>query len=168
LTYSTCPAWRNQGGAPVNARSCKHLRAILGDAYEDARILMKTPNADLGKSGKGKAAAKKKPASKKKKADGDEDDEEDDDDAGGKVKVELLLATKWDLETGTDPKGWWMSEKLDGVRYVLSWLIRPSQDLELIRNDLSSTYWDGTRMLSRLGNPFTPPQWLTDSKLFWL
>ncbi|KIL53783.1 hypothetical protein M378DRAFT_19572 [Amanita muscaria Koide BX008] len=29
---------------------------------------------------------------------------------------QLLLAKKWDLETGLDPTGWWISEKLDGVR----------------------------------------------------
>lgn len=27
----------------------------------------------------------------------------------------VMLAEKWDVEK-TDPKGWWMSEKLDGVR----------------------------------------------------
>lgn len=31
----------------------------------------------------------------------------------------LLLATKWDVDSGIDPTGWWVSEKLDGVRYVL-------------------------------------------------
>ncbi|EGD73440.1 DNA ligase [Salpingoeca rosetta] len=35
--YCTCPAWRNQS-APVNARTCKHLCAYLGDAFEKARV----------------------------------------------------------------------------------------------------------------------------------
>ena len=51
----------------------------------------------------------------------DEDEEDEDDEApsGGKKKApELLLANKWDLEKGTDPTGWWISEKLDGVRYA--------------------------------------------------
>jgi len=52
----------------------------------------------------------------------------------------LLLANKWDIETGPDPTGWWISEKLDGVR----------------------TYYDGKRMISRLGNPFTPPDWFLE------
>jgi len=26
------------------------------------------------------------------------------------------LANKWDLDLGPDPSGWWISEKLDGVR----------------------------------------------------
>src|SRR5262249_43833356 len=32
-----CPAWRNQG-APIERRTCKHLRALRGDATEDARV----------------------------------------------------------------------------------------------------------------------------------
>jgi DNA ligase-1 len=47
----------------------------------------------------------------------------------------LLLAESWD--GALDLKGWWMSEKLDGVR----------------------AYWDGTRFLSRLGNPLLAPDW---------
>ncbi|KAM6496364.1 hypothetical protein JOM56_009070 [Amanita muscaria] len=50
---------------------------------------------------------------------------------------QLLLAKKWDLETGLDPTGWWISEKLDGVR----------------------TFFDGQSFYSRLGNPFTAPRW---------
>jgi DNA ligase 1 len=47
----------------------------------------------------------------------------------------LLLAETWDCVT--DPKGWWLSEKLDGVR----------------------AYWDGKQFLSRLGNLFHAPEW---------
>ena len=36
--------------------------------------------------------------------------------ATGKSVPGLLLAVKWDLEKGSDPTGWWVSEKLDGVR----------------------------------------------------
>jgi len=47
----------------------------------------------------------------------------------------VLLAQTWD---GTqDPKGWWISEKLDGVR----------------------AYWDGKQFLSRLGNVYHAPDW---------
>lgn len=45
----------------------------------------------------------------------------------------VLLAHKW--ETDVDVTGWWLSEKLDGVR----------------------AYWDGKQFLSRLGNRFYPP-----------
>lgn len=49
----------------------------------------------------------------------------------------LLLAHAWDNEQ--DLTGWWISEKLDGVR----------------------AYWTGDRFLSRQGNPFFAPQWFT-------
>jgi DNA ligase-1 len=47
----------------------------------------------------------------------------------------LLLAERWDRLT--DLSGWWMSEKLDGVR----------------------AYWDGSQFLSRLGNLIHAPDW---------
>ncbi|MBO0696781.1 MAG: DNA ligase [Zavarzinella sp.] len=50
----------------------------------------------------------------------------------------LLLAETWD--TATDLTGWWMSEKLDGVR----------------------AYWDGKQLISRLGNLFHAPDWFLD------
>lgn len=46
----------------------------------------------------------------------------------------LMLATKWD--DALDPAGWWMSEKYDGVH----------------------GYWDGTRMLTRQGEPIAIPE----------
>jgi hypothetical protein len=39
-----------------------------------------------------------------------------------------------------DPVGWWVSEKLDGVR----------------------SYWNGSKFFSRGGNQFFPPQWFID------
>ena len=47
----------------------------------------------------------------------------------------VMLANKW--ETDIDPTGWWLSEKLDGVR----------------------AYWDGKRFMSRLGNEYHAPDW---------
>jgi DNA ligase 1 len=103
-----------QSGLPVNARSCKHLKSLLGDKYEEARMKFKNPD---GPPAKGKPASE----AKAKKAD-DEDDgnEEVDGEDGGKGEgaPALLLANKWDLEKGADPTGWWISEKLDGVRYI--------------------------------------------------
>lgn len=49
--------------------------------------------------------------------------------------MKLLLAKPWTADK--DPTGWWMSEKLDGVR----------------------AYWDGRRFVSRLGNEFFAPDW---------
>ena len=55
-------------------------------------------------------------------------------------KIEPLLAQKWNPET-TNPTGWWMSEKLDGIRAI----------------------WDGNNLISRLGNTFPAPKWFLDS-----
>ena len=49
----------------------------------------------------------------------------------------LLLAHRWEEQ---DPTGWWMSEKLDGVR----------------------AYWDGKRFVSRLGNAYLAPEWFRE------
>ncbi|GJN93494.1 hypothetical protein Rhopal_006551-T1 [Rhodotorula paludigena] len=56
--------------------------------------------------------------------------------------IDLLLAQKFDLDTRKkDPKGYWMSEKLDGVR----------------------AYWDGESALwSRVGNRYLAPKWFID------
>ena len=54
------------------------------------------------------------------------------------VTVKLLLAHRW--ESGIDIDGWWMSEKLDGVR----------------------AYWDGTHLVSRQNNIFLSPDWFTE------
>ncbi|KAF8626423.1 hypothetical protein AX15_004885 [Amanita polypyramis BW_CC] len=173
--YCTCPAWRNQSKVPINARTCKHLKALLGDAYEEARARLANPNGPAPSSSKKKSAGKSgtskrkrgaqdqetegeaKPQSKKarqakpksKSTGGGEEEEEEDgadtseDDAGGAGKKipELLLANKWNSETDPDPTGWWISEKLDGVR----------------------AYFNGKSFLSRLGNPFTPPEWFLET-----
>jgi DNA ligase-1 len=47
----------------------------------------------------------------------------------------LLLAESWDGVA--NPAGWWLSEKLDGVR----------------------AYWDGKQFLSRQGNRYHAPDW---------
>ncbi|MBS1259502.1 MAG: DNA ligase [Candidatus Scalindua arabica] len=52
-------------------------------------------------------------------------------------KAPVMLAHRWDEKS--DIKGWWMSEKLDGVR----------------------GYWTGKEMVSRAGNPFHAPAWYT-------
>ncbi|KAJ3343953.1 hypothetical protein HDU93_005236 [Gonapodya sp. JEL0774] len=137
--YCKCPAWRNQSRAPVNGRSCKHLRELLGDAYEDARVKRFGGSFSAGSP------------TKKRKARGDDEDDEDDDGKNGsssssaplkKVKVDVLLAQSYEIDGNVDPTGWWISEKLDGVR----------------------AYWDpkNRQFYSRLGNPFTPPDWFID------
>lgn len=112
----SCPAWRNIGG-PIDVRVCKHIRATI-----DSSCLL--PQA-LKQYGDAKAKPTKKEKGAKKAA----------------VKKDtappVLLAHSWENE---DPKGWWMSEKLDGVR----------------------AWWDGENFISRLGNVFHAPQWFKD------
>jgi DNA ligase-1 len=116
----TCPAWRNQG-IGIERRTCKHLRALRGDDAEKARL----GSAELtGRPARAPAAPR---------ADGA--GETDDEDGEGPP---LLLAHKWDATI--DVTGWWLSEKLDGVR----------------------AYWDGSQFLSRLGNRFFPPSWFVE------
>lgn len=102
----TCPAWRNQS-APIDLRTCKHLKKVRGEEAELARI--------------GSAVI----VPRKIAAEGEEEGEE----------APVLLAQSW--ETTQDLSGWWMSEKLDGVR----------------------AYWDGKQFVSRLGNRFFAPEW---------
>ncbi len=54
---------------------------------------------------------------------------------GDRAAPALLLAETWD--NALDPTGYWLSEKLDGVR----------------------AYWDGMQLWSRLGNLFHAPDW---------
>jgi DNA ligase-1 len=119
----SCPAWRNQSTA-IEARTCKHLRKVRGDEAEDARLgaaASRSATASTPNSPPNRATASKRATP-----------------AAGEGKAPpVLLAHSWDNDT--DLTGWWMSEKLDGVR----------------------AYWDGTRFLSRQGNPFYAPEWFT-------
>jgi DNA ligase-1 len=101
----TCPAWLNQN-LPSNARTCKHIRKLRGDAAEEARL------ANVGEL-------------KPLKPVGAED----------KKELPLLKGEPWNWEQ--DLTGWWISEKLDGVR----------------------AYWDGRQFLSRGYNIYDAPDW---------
>lgn len=94
----------------IERRTCKHLRKYRGDAAEESR---------LG------GALPAKPV-RAKKEDGSEEE------------MKLLLAESWD--NVVDPSGWWMSEKLDGVR----------------------AFWDGKQFLSRQGNLYHAPDWFIE------
>src|SRR5688500_9462014 len=91
----------------IEKRTCKHLKKLRGDAAEIERV--GTPVSATRKSAD-RAAAEVKAAP-------------------------VLLAESWDGML--DPTGWWISEKLDGVR----------------------AYWDGQKILSRLGNVLHAPEW---------
>ena len=103
----SCPAWRNQSTA-IERRTCKHLRKLRGEEAEATRVGQPEPAVTPAATGAA-APAKDVPP--------------------------LLLAERWD--NAQDLAGWWLSEKLDGVR----------------------AYWDGRSLISRLGNPFHAPDW---------
>jgi DNA ligase-1 len=91
----------------IEKRTCKHLKKLRGEAAEAARTGGATP-APAKTAEQLAAQAQAAP---------------------------VLLAETWD--GALDPTGWWMSEKLDGLR----------------------AYWDGKRFMSRLGNEFHAPDW---------
>ncbi len=107
----SCPAWRNQSVA-IERRTCKHLKKLRGDAAEAARVgATPTPKPEpVGEEGE----------------------------VVEKAGPPLLLAERWD--NAQELAGWWLSEKLDGVR----------------------AYWDGTSLISRLGNRFHAPPWFLE------
>ncbi|KAJ3097949.1 hypothetical protein HDU97_004406 [Phlyctochytrium planicorne] len=130
--YCTCNGWKFSKN-PVDARTCTHLKSYLGDEYEEERIKKNSNRQKLTASGR----------PKRKTAD-DDDDDDDEGSAKKKKKVDItipnvLLAKKW--EDDIDPTGWWMSEKLDGVR----------------------AYWhpEAEAFVSRNGNKFYAPEWFT-------
>jgi DNA ligase 1 len=121
----SCPAWRNAGGG-IDTRTCKHLKGYRGEQVELARI-------GAAGTGGGAAIARPRAAKRTTTTDGNEDANESGDGA-----APVLLAHKWEPEV--DLTGWWISEKLDGVR----------------------AYWDGQQFVSRLGNAFYAPSWFTE------
>lgn len=110
----TCRAWNFQS-LPIERRTCKHLKAYRGEQVELDRV--------------GIAAAAPRRAPAKKQATGQ---------SVNTPAPALLLAHKWE-DTPVD--GWWMSEKLDGVR----------------------AYWDGKHFISRQGNYFFAPDWFVEN-----
>lgn len=94
----------------IERRTCKHLRKLRGDAEEETRIGGALPAKPVSPSG----------------------DEE------GAEGPPILLAERWNNDI--DLAGWWMSEKLDGVR----------------------AYWDGKQFLSRQGNIYYAPDWFVE------
>jgi len=117
----SCPAWRTQSLA-IEQRTCKHLRKYRGDAAETERLGGELPAKA--------AVSRRKPAAKTISG---ADEVEVSSDVPG-----LLLAHSWD--NSLDLSGWWMSEKLDGVR----------------------AYWDGKQFISRQGNVYMAPDWFTE------
>jgi hypothetical protein len=111
-----------QKGVLTEARSCKHLRAFLGDAYEDARIAWKTqgssgaPASSSSKPASGKkSTSAKKPASERKPTsskkttkrgrDAEDDDEEHEEQPKKKARPASTRSSKrmMKVEEGPEP-----------------------------------------------------------------
>jgi DNA ligase 1 len=124
----SCVAWKMQSQS-IDIRTCKHLVKLRGTDAELERCgFDNLPTAVKKKLNKASGGTQTltKATKKSKKA------------VEPKDVPEILLAEKWD--TVMDIIGWWISEKLDGVR----------------------AYWDGKRFLSRLGNVYHAPEWFTE------
>jgi len=115
----SCPAWRNQS-EPIERRTCKHLKKYRGEEAEKDRL-----------AGMASAAAAATPTSANA-------EDGDDSEAEAAKGPPLLLAHPW--ANDIDLAGWWISEKLDGVR----------------------AYWNGKQFLSRQGNVFHAPDWFAE------
>ncbi|XP_077982754.1 uncharacterized protein LOC144437642 [Glandiceps talaboti] len=114
--YCTCVGWKTQKN-PVDKRTCKHLKEYLGEEFENVRL-----GEYSARRSRRLSVAKDEPQQPKKKS---------------KAMIQVLLAHKY--TESVNPTGWWMSEKLDGVR----------------------AWWDGYKFRSRLGNTFYAPKWFT-------
>lgn len=117
----TCPAWRNQSTA-IERRTCKHLRNYRGDEAESERLGGEIPT----RVAKPRAVTPRTATTGSATA------------SAASGEPPILLAHPWD--TLSDVTGWWMSEKLDGVR----------------------AYWDGTQFISRQGNVYMAPDWFIE------
>lgn len=53
---------------------------------------------------------------------------------------------------------------LGSTLFWLSWFTNGRCHHILVPFDTCRTYYDGTKMISRLGNPFAPPEWFLESK----
>lgn len=122
----TCPAWRNQSTA-IERRTCKHLRKYCGEEAELERLGGELPE---------RSASARRPRAASGTTDGGSDAEDNAEIASNEPPI--LLAHSWTVDT--DLTGWWMSEKLDGVR----------------------AYWDGKQFISRQGNVYHAPDWFIE------
>ena len=133
-TYTcSCPVWRYQMRSPAQ-RTCKHLAELLGERFERVRcsddeddgegsdVVMAPVHVGHPPPGLPAAPAVRRAASPS---------------GGGKVAMPGVLLAQKANHPAIEYTGWWISEKLDGVR----------------------AYWDGSHMLSRNGNIFTAPDW---------
>lgn len=132
-----CPAWRNQRLGPY--RTCKHIRELRGDEAERQRLVDEGHTSDLDcvRAGLSSSGSKTTPRATRSKTSGSAADKSLGKAAGSHnpcIEKQVMLAQTWEAGK-TDPTGYLMSEKLDGMRAV----------------------WDGVALWSRTGNIIVAP-----------
>ncbi|KAK0542428.1 hypothetical protein OC845_006632 [Tilletia horrida] len=112
----------------IPRRTCKHLKALLGEEYETARISLTggAPASPAESSTKRKAPSSSASSSSPTKK--------------SKETELVMLAHNFSFHGKVDPTGWWMSEKLDGVR----------------------AWWNGHVLRSRRGDIFEAPTYFEE------
>jgi DNA ligase 1 len=143
----SCPSWKFQS-KPSNARTCKHIQEIRGEAAERDRIgtLGEQAAAATSPNSKNRAAAtnnptisSESPAKKQKTSSSSVDASLF---PGGLfVAANLMLANSWKPDKGSNYQysDYLISEKLDGMRAL----------------------WDGKQLVSRAGNKIHAPDFFT-------
>lgn len=104
---------------PLNARSCKHLRTILGDEYEDARVGVSKPKGAASSKGKRKRDNADNAAagtSKRNKTENDENEGEEEDDDIDLSKADVLV--------GGCRRSWMASGKSYRLRRIVGLNVR--------------------------------------------
>lgn len=176
---------------PVNARSCKHLKSLLGDKYEAARMKLKNPHGSQGSPRKKLQSKTKSPAKRKRK---DADEEEDAKPvkrprkpvSSGSKKGNTGIDEEEEEEEEDDAETVSAGKKVPELLLANKWDIEKGADPTgwLMSEKLDGvrlvdcpniflkpllvalrTFFDGKHMYSRLGNPFTPPKWFLDRAL---
>ncbi len=125
----SCLAWRNQS-KQIDVRTCKHLCEYLGVESERARVgndNMPTKYKNKGASVTTGTTSTGVPNTPVQLTHSQTNQEED-------KNYPCLLANAYKDQ---DPTGWWMSEKLDGIRAI----------------------WDGTDFRTRNNNVLYAPDW---------
>lgn len=125
----------------------KEVKDLAKNSLPELKKISSKEAKDLGKNGpspassapkkrEAKAIDKKVTRATKKNVEVDSDGEEIKKEKEPKADIKAMLASVYEPEKN-DPTGWYMSEKLDGVRCI----------------------WDGKNLYSRNGNKFYPPSY---------
>ena len=128
----SCPAWRFQS-LPIDQRTCKHITSIIGEDADKNRLAASPERERVPVNVKDGTTLQ--PTRKIEFSAGEEPGAGEEPPAS----VQFMLAEAWDEKL--DPTGYWMSEKLDGVR--ARWIA------------------GARKFISRQGNEFFAPEWFT-------